>query len=199
METVLEMEKLKAEGKIRAIGVSNWMEPEWEELGEAARIEVLQPCYSLLWRSVEAKVLGLCREHEIALIPYAPLCQGILAGRFKTAADLPSQAGDPRLQNVRLKPEQLPGTLKVVRALEEVAASCGKTPAQTALRWLLDQPGVSAPIVGASSPQQLDENLGALGWKLDPADWKRLDKASRALSIGLKAHDSLWNWHPREM
>ena len=199
METVLEMEKLKAEGKIRAIGVSNWMEPEWEELGEAARIEVLQPCYSLLWRSIEEKVLGLCREHEIALIPYAPLCQGILAGRFKTAADLPRQAGDPRLQNVRLKPEQLPGTLKVVRALEEVAASCGKTPAQTALRWLLDQPGVSAPIVGASSPQQLDENLGALGWKLDPADWKRLDKASRALSIGLKAHDSLWNWHPREM
>lgn len=194
-EAVLdEMEELRREGKIRAIGVSNWMEPEWEEVKDHARVDSLQPCYSLIWRSIEKSVLGLCRRNSISVIPYSPLCQGLLTGRFREQADVPK---DSRRGNRRAKPDELPATLKVVDALAEAARKNGKTVAQAALRWLLDQEGITSVIVGASRPEQVDDNLGALDWKLDPADWKSLADLSWPMSEGLKPYDTLWNWHPR--
>lgn len=195
-DTIGALERLKEEGKIRAIGVSNWMEPEWSEIDDPSRVDCVQPNHSLLWRSIEPTVLPLCRKHNIAVITYSSICQGILAGRFWTLDDIPK---DPRSHNRRLSPEEFPQVLEVLKVLKEVAAKYGKTMAQTALRWLLDQEGITAPIVGASRPEQVDENLGALGWKLDPADWQRLADASWPLSKDLQPHDSLWHWHPREM
>ena len=193
-DTIGELERLRDEGKIRAIGVSNWMEPEWGELGDPSRVDCLQPNHSLLWRSIERSVLALCRKHEIGIITYSSLCQGILAGRFRTLDDIPQ---DPRKNNRRLKPDVFPQVLEVVGVLEDVAAKYGKSLAETALRWLLDQHGITAAIVGASRPHQIDRNLGALDWKLSPDDWQRLADVSWPLSADLKPHDTLWNWHPR--
>jgi aryl-alcohol dehydrogenase-like predicted oxidoreductase len=193
-DTIGELERLKEEGKIRAVGVSNWMEPEWEEIDDPSRIDCLQPNYSLLWRAVEPHVLPLCRKHGISVVTYSSLCQGVLAGRFRKIEDVPQ---DPRSQNLRLKPENIAETLTVVDALTEVAGKYGKTLSQTALRWLLDQDGVSAPIVGASRPEQVEENMGALGWKLEGEDWLRLSEVSAPLSESLGPTDTLWNWHPR--
>ena len=193
-DTIGALERLKEEGKIRAIGVSNWMEPEWEELDDPSRVECLQPNYSLLWRSIETSVLPLCRQHNIAVITYSSICQGILAGRFRDLEDVPQ---DSRSHNRRLTPEEFPQVLEVLAVLEEVAAKYGRTMAQTALRWLLDQPGITAPIIGASRPEQVDQNLGALGWSLDPDDWQRLADVSWPLSENLAPHDTLWHWHPR--
>jgi len=193
-ETLGELERLKEAGKIRAIGVSNWMMPEWGEVADPSRVDCLQPCYSLLWRSIEPDILAVCREHDIAIIPYSPLCQGILAGRFKDPSEIPD---DPRKHNRLYHPDNLPRTLEVVKVVEDVAARYGKTPGQTALRWVLDQDGVTAPIVGASRPEQVDENLGAMDWRLDPADWQRLADVSWPLSEGLGPLDTLWNWHPK--
>jgi len=196
-DTIAELEKLKQEGKIRAIGVSNWMEPEWEEIDDPGRIDTLQPCHSLLWRSIEKNVLPLCRRHNIAVLPYSPLCQGILAGRFRSLDEVPQR--DPRSMNRRLRPDVFPKVLEILDVLEDVARKYGKTMGQTALRWLLDQEGITAPIVGASRPEQVEENIGALGWSLEPEDWKRLSEVSWPLSADLKPHDTLWNWHPRKM
>lgn len=193
-ETICELEKLKKEGKIRAIGVSNWMEPEWAEIGDAARVDCLQPCHNLLWRSIEPNVLPLCRRNKIAVITYSSICQGVLADRFHKREDVPN---DPRARNRRLLPETIDDTLKVVGVLKEVAAKYGKTPAQTALRWLLDQDGITATIIGASRPEQVDDNLGAMDWKLSPEDWKRLSDISWPLSKDLKPYDTLWDWHPK--
>ncbi len=193
-DTIGELERLKEEGKIRAIGVSNWMEPEWDEFDDPSRVDCLQPNHSLLWRFIEKSVLPLCKKHDIAVIPYSPLCQGILAGRFKSLDDIPN---DPRKENRRLRPDEFPRVLEVVGTLGEVADKYGKTMAQTAIRWLLDQDGVTAPIVGASRPEQVDQNLGAFGWHLEPEDWRRLADASLPLSIDLKPHDTLWGWHPK--
>jgi len=194
---ISELEALKAEGKIRAFGVSNWTEPEWEEIDNPGRIDCLQPCYSLLWRQIEKNVLPLCQKHGIAITPYSPLCQGILSGRFKSETDLPTMKKDPRRRNRRLSKAEMPQTLSVIEVLEQIARKYEKTPAQTALRWMLQQEGIAAPIVGASSPAQLDENLGALGWKLETEDMQLLNETSWPLSQGLKPHDTLWNWHPR--
>jgi len=188
-----ELEALKREGKIRAIGVSNWMELEWSEIDDPSRVETLQPCYSLLWRSIEPSVLPLCRKYRIAVLPYSPLCQGVLAGKIRTAGDVPP---DIRRRNPRLQADVLPETLEIVGAVEEVAAKHGKKMSQVALRWLLDQEGVTSVIAGASTPEQVDENLGALDWKLDSVDWKRLSDLSWPLSESLKPYDSLFGWHP---
>lgn len=193
-DTIGALERLKEEGKIRAIGVSNWMEPEWDEIDDPARVDCLQPNYSLLWRSIEKRVLPLCRQHGIAIITYSSICQGILAGRFKNLDDIPD---DSRSHNRRLTPEEFPQVLGVLAVLEEVAEKYEKTMAQTAIRWLLDQPGIIAPIVGASRPQQVDQNLGALGWHLDPEDWRRLADVSAPLSENIQPHDTLWRWHPK--
>ncbi|NLX04812.1 MAG: aldo/keto reductase [Phycisphaerae bacterium] len=193
-ETVALLERFKQEGKIRAIGVSNWMELEWRELADPSRVDCLQPCHSLLWRSIEKSVLPMCREHRIAVIPYSSLCQGILAGKFRSLDRVPT---DSRERNRRLDAKGFPEVLRVVAALEEVADKYGKSLTQTALRWLLDQEGVTAPIVGASRPEQVDDNIGALGWRLATEDWQRLSEVSWPLSAELGPTDTLWTWHPR--
>lgn len=192
-QALAELEKLKREGKIRLIGVSNWMEPEWAECREPGRINTLQPNHSLLWRSIEKQVLPLCIKNGIGVLPYSPLCQGTLTGRFKKIEDVP---GDMRRRNKRLQPDVLPKVLEVVAVLEEVAEKYRKSPAQTALRWLLDQEGITAVIAGASRPEQIDDNIGALDWKLDAGDWRRLADISWPLSADLKPYDTLWGWHP---
>jgi aryl-alcohol dehydrogenase-like predicted oxidoreductase len=171
------------------------MEPEWDEIDHPARVDCLQPNYSLLWRSIEPSVLPLCREHDIAIISYSSLCQGILAGRWRTLGNIP---GDSRAHNRRLTPDEFPQVLDVLDALEEVAAKYDKTMAQTAIRWVLDQDGITSAIVGASRPEQVDRNLGALDWALEPDDWQRLARLSWPLSADLLPHDTLWRWHPRE-
>ena len=195
-ETLGAMEEQRRAGKIRAIGVSNWLAPEWDEFDDPARIDALQPCHSLLWRSAETAAIPTCRAHNIAVIPYSPLCQGALAGRFRSMDDVPDQR-DPRRKNKVWRQEKLPGVLAVIDKLEEIGQKYDKTMAQTALRWLLDQPGVTAPIVGASRVAQVDDNLGALNWHLDADDWAALDEISRPLSADLTPQDTLWGWHPK--
>ena len=110
--------------------------------------------------------------------------------------DVPDQR-DPRRKNKVWRQEKLPGVLAVIDKLEEIGQKYDKTMAQTALRWLLDQPGVTAPIVGASRVAQVDDNLGALNWHLDADDWAALDEISRPLSADLTPQDTLWGWHPK--
>ena len=193
-DTIGEMERLKEEGKIRAIGVSNWMEPEWDEIDDPSRVECLQPNYSLLWRSAEKNVLPLCVKNDIAIITYSTICQGILAGKFKDLDNIPK---DSRAANRRLTPGEFPEVLKILNVVKEVAAKYDKTMAQTAIRWVLDRKGITCAIVGASRPDQVDKNLGALNWELEKEDWKKLADASWPLSKDLKPYDTLWGWHPK--
>lgn len=123
----------------------------------------------------------------------------MLAGRFKSFEDVPN---DPRRSNQRLQPDVFPRVFEVVQELKEVAVKYGKTPGQTGLRWrvlrwLLDQEGITAVSVGVSKPEQVDENLGALDWRLEPVDWQRLADVSWPLSEGLEPWDTLWEWHTK--
>jgi diketogulonate reductase-like aldo/keto reductase len=96
-----------------------------------------------------------------------------------------------------VQPDVFPRVFEVVQELKEVAAKYGNTPGQTGLRWLLDQEGITAVIVGVSKPEQVDENLGALDWRLEPVDWQRLADVSWPLSEGLEPWDTLWGWHTK--
>lgn len=194
-ETIEQMIQLKEEGKIRAIGVSNWMEPEWSELSDYKAIDSLQPCYSLLWRSIEKEVLPLCVKHSISVLPYSPLCQGILAGKFKNAESVPK---DPRSHNVILKTERFKAVSKFLDLLSDIEKKTGKSMSQLALRWLLQRNGVTSLIVGASTPEQISHNCDIFSWELSAENFNLLDQASAPLSADLKPHDTLWNWHSRK-
>ena len=193
-ETLSELIKLKQEGKIRAVGVSNWMEPEWAEIKDPSKVECLQPCYNLLWRGIEREVLPLCIRHNIAVIPYSPLCQGLLTGRFRSTADVPA---DWRAKNRLFSGSSFPKVLEVLKEIEQIAASYDRPLSAIALRWLLDRPGVTAPIIGVSRPEQVDDNLKALGWTLKQEDFDRLSEISKPVSEGIGPHESMWNFHPR--
>lgn len=194
-ETLDELFKLKAEGKIRAIGVSNYMEPEFAEVSDLSKLDSLQVCYSLLWRSVENEVLSICKKHEIAVLPYSPLCQGILAGRLKETEELPK---DVRRQNKLLADDKLKETFKIVEKIKEIATRSKTSMAALSLRWLLENPLVTSPIVGASSVEQLKESLSCFDTNVDDETIASLSKLTLDFSRDLKPHDTLWGWHPRK-
>jgi aryl-alcohol dehydrogenase-like predicted oxidoreductase len=185
-ETLRALDDLVRAGKVRYIGASNYAPSQltratvWSRMHGWVRFDCLQAEYSLLVRSTEWELLPLCREEGIGLIAWSPLAGGWLSGKYRRGEPPPSDSRVGRADRWDDLPEQRESehTWRIVDALREVAASVGKSPAQVALNWLLQQPGVTGPIIGARTPAQLDENLGSAGWNLTAAELARLDEAS---------------------
>ena len=189
------LETLKNEGKIRAIGVCNWMEPEWEEFTNYQVIDSLQPCYSLLWRNIEKKVLGICVDNDINVLPYSPLCQGILTGKFRSPEEFPK---DVRAQNVCLSKERFPKVLVALSLLDKLSKKYNKSLSQISLKWILKQAENISPLVGMSRPGQVQPNVDLFDWELADSDIELLSENTKSLSENLDAHDTLWSWHPKK-
>jgi aryl-alcohol dehydrogenase-like predicted oxidoreductase len=193
-ETIEAMLQFKKEGKIRAIGVSNWNEPEWEEFPETDQIDSVQNCFSLLWRRAEKEVLPFVKKNHISFLAYSPLAQGILADRFSENTSLPK---DPRRQNKLLSQERFEDTKSTLKEIRIISEQIGKPMAEVALRWVLDSEGVSVLIAGATNAEQLELNLRALDWKLNPEDIRKLSEYTAKFSSNLEPYDTLWGWHSR--
>jgi aryl-alcohol dehydrogenase-like predicted oxidoreductase len=150
------------------------------EMHNWVRFDCLQPEYSLLVRSTEWELLPLCRAEGIGVIPWSPLAGGWLAGRYRRGQPPPPDSRVGRSDRWDDLPEQRESDLtwQIIDALIEVGQECGKSPSQVALNWLLQQPGVTAPIIGARTPAQLDDNLGATGWALEAGQMAKLNAAS---------------------
>jgi aryl-alcohol dehydrogenase-like predicted oxidoreductase len=185
-ETLSTLDTLVRSGKVRYIGASNLKGYQLQKaLGVADKhgweaFVSLQPCYSLLVREPEWELLALCRKEGLGVIPFSPLAKGWLSGRYRrgmtepiTGSRIAASAGRMRWDEYGTE-----HTCTVLDALHAVAAETGRTPAQVAVNWLLGTPGVTAPIVSARTPEQLDDNLGAAGWSLEPEQRAGLDKAS---------------------
>ncbi|RIL11130.1 MAG: hypothetical protein DCC75_03000 [Proteobacteria bacterium] len=149
---------------------------------------------SITLSSLTQRSVGVGAE-QIAVIAYSPLCQGILAGKFRKLEEVPD---DFRKNNRFVTAGQFPAVASFVGKLAAIAERLQKPAAAVALRWVLERQGLVSAIVGASSPAQVDQNLQALGWKLPSSEKDELDALSAPFSAGIKPHDSLWNWHPRE-
>jgi aryl-alcohol dehydrogenase-like predicted oxidoreductase len=180
------MDTLVRSGKVRYVGACNVKGYQLQKaLGVADKngwepFVSLQPCYNLLVRAIEWELIPLCRKEGLGVLPFSPLAKGWLSGHFRrgmTEAPAGSRIASAtgRMGWGEYGTED---TWAVLDALHGVAAETGHTPAQVALNWLLDAPGVTAPIIGARTRQQLDDNLGAVGWSLEPEQRARLDKAS---------------------
>lgn len=185
-ETLRALDDLVRAGKVRYIGVSNYTASQLtraimlSDMHSWVRFECLQPEYSLLVRSTEWELLPLCQEQGIGVIAWSPLAGGWLTGKYRRDQQPPSDSRAGRADRWDDLPEQrvTEQTWQTIDVLREIAAALGKTPAQVALNWVLHKPGVTAPIFGARTPAQLEDNLGGTGWALSPDEVARLDAAS---------------------
>lgn len=165
------MEAFMAEqekGKIRYLGVSNFDAAQMAEVWQYGRFESLQPPYSLYWRHIEGEDVPFCLEHTIGIVAYSPLAQGLLTGKFNLQ-NRPG-SGDIRAQNKLFFSPTYEVAVKGLSVVRQIAEKYGNTPTQTALRWVLQQPGVAATIVGARTVQQAVQNVGAADWALSTED-----------------------------
>lgn len=189
-DTMAALDALVGEGKVRAVGVSNFDVAQMRRCLAPRRIESLQPPYNLFWRGIEGEILPFCRERDIALLAYSPLAQGLLTGKFSKDTRIP--ADDIRRHNVLFQGETYLRCLEAVSGLRDVGARYGRTPGQAAVNWLLRQPGVTSAILGARTPAQIEENLGAAGWDLSGKDAAEIDRLGRTVTDTLPAHETLW-------
>ena len=175
-ETMQALSEIVRAGKVRWIGFSEWAPEQIEAaltLAKEAGVEKFvssQPQYSLLHRRPEKKVIPICAANGVSQIVWSPLAQGVLTGKYDPDSPPPSdsRASSDQMGGFIQRLMERP-TLEAVQALKPIAKAAGLTLSQFALAWVLREPNVASAIVGASRPEQLDENCAASGAKVDPA------------------------------
>ncbi|HSN76917.1 MAG TPA: aldo/keto reductase [Anaerolineae bacterium] len=188
-ETLSTLDTLVKAGKVRYIGASNytgWQLQKAVDLSRQLGLEAfasIQPLYNLLDRSSEWELIPVSVNEGLGVIPWSPLRGGWLSGKYRRGMDAPPEgtridAASKRGWSESWSAYNTERTWAVVDELLANAGEVGKSPAQVALNWLLQQPGVAAPIIGARTLEQLVDNLGATGWQLDAGQVNRLTSVS---------------------
>ncbi|MDR0271381.1 aldo/keto reductase [Paenibacillus sp.] len=171
-ESVGELARLKQEGKIRAIGISNANIDQLKQANATNEISVLQSPYHMLDRTVEEVLLPYCIEHEISFIPYGPLAFGLLGGKYNTGMVLDDK--DWRKDLDLFQPEAFARNLAIVEELKTIASEQQLTLPNLALVWLLHQPGVDAVIPGGKRIEQIRDNVKASGIQLSASTYNQI-------------------------
>ena len=180
-ETLRALDDLVRQGKVRYIGCSNY--PAWylckslwiSDVRNLARFDCAQPRYNLLDRAIEEELLPLCAEEGIGVIPYNPLAGGFLTGKYRRGEPPPEGTRFGRRKDLYVPRYWHDPNFDAVEKLVDAAQQHGKTPAQLALAWLLHNPVITAPIVGASRPSQLEETLQAVDMTLSEEELAACD------------------------
>jgi len=173
-ETMEALTQAVRAGKTRYIGFSEWPVDRVEASLKIPGVEKFvssQPQYSLLHRDPEKELLSLCVKSGISQIVWSPLAQGVLTGKYdpQDSTHKDSRASDPSMSGFLRRSWFKPAVLEAVRSLKPLAAKANLSIAQFALAWVLRQPNVAAAIIGATRPEQVDENAAASGANVDPA------------------------------
>ncbi|MBX9254828.1 aldo/keto reductase [Desmonostoc muscorum CCALA 125] len=190
-ETMSALNLLKEQGKIRAIGVSNFSSAQLAQASSYGRIDSLQPPYSLFWRQVEQDALPYCIEHNISILAYSPLAQGLLTGKF--AAGHQFDPADNRAKNKLFQGENFELAQQALEKLRPIALLHNCTLAQLALAWLIAQPQANA-IAGARYPQQAQDNALAAQIQLSAAELAQIDAIGRIVSDRFDNNPIMWEF-----
>ena len=173
-EAAEAMGMLFEQGKIGAIGVSNFSIPQMERFRRVAPLHVLQPPYSLFEREIEAEILPYCRKNKIATFGYGALCRGLLSGRMR--ADTKFEGDDLRRTDPKFQQPRFAQYLAAVERLDQLARRrFGKRVIHLAVRWMLDQ-GITSALWGARHPAQLQPIDDVNGWWLDAPAMAEIDR-----------------------
>ena len=183
-ETLRAFDDLVRQGKVLYIGVSEWRAGEIAAAVRIAgemgldRIVSSQPEYNMIWRVIEPEIIPLCEKEGIGQVVFSPIAQGVLTGKYRPGAPAPagSRATDSSGGASVIESSLNDGLLTRVQELRSVADEAGLSLAQLAVAWTLQNPNVAAAITGASRPEQVRENAGAAGARLDAGLLRRIDE-----------------------
>ncbi len=196
--TMRALESLKKQGKIRAIGVSNFGRSYLDEARQHADIVTNQVPYNLLWRAIEYEILPNCTAHGTGILCYSPLSQGLLTGKFRSADAVPERRARTRLfrDSRPLSRHGEPGyeeeLFAAVTDLVTIAESAGAPLGSLSLAWLLRQPGVAAVVCGARSAAQATENARAAEFELDDRVMLELTQATEKIKQLVGPNADMW-------
>ncbi|NJN01286.1 MAG: aldo/keto reductase [Leptolyngbyaceae cyanobacterium RM1_1_2] len=190
-ETLQAMNQLKEQGKIRAIGVSNFSGPQLAEALEYAQIDSLQPPYSLFWRQLEQDAMPLCVEKNVAIIAYSALAQGLLTGKF--GLDHRFEEGDIRAKNKLFQGDLYQKAQSALDQLRPIAQQYQTSLGNLAIAWLIAQPQANA-IVGARNVEQAVENAKAGSLEISAADLKKIDQIGRTVTDYVDSDPVMWKF-----
>ena len=202
-ETLAALEELRQEGKVRAIGVCNFGPGDLTDLQVRGWAETNQLPYSLLWRAIEYEIQQRCVAAGMGILCYSPLAQGLLTGKFASAAEVPDGrartrlfSGDRALARHGQAGREEEAFAAIAR-VHEISTAVGQPMAQVALAWLLHQPGVASVITGARRPEQIRETGRAAELGLSPQIVQALAEATAALKQSLGADPDMWQAESR--
>jgi len=196
--TYAELERLREEGKIRAAGVSNFGPIDLEDWMAAGSCVSNQLGYNMLFRGIESELVPVCQKHNVGIVVYMPLMQGILTGRWKTVEDIP--ANRRRSRHFSSSREGVrhgePGCeelmLETLAGLDRIAARIETPMATVALAWLIAQPGITSVIVGGRIPAQVERNVAAAELMLSDEIVAELNAITEPLRQRLGTNLDMW-------
>lgn len=197
-ETVGALQRLKEQGKLRAIGVSNFGVGDLSDLLALTACETNQIPYSLLWRVIEREIKPLCQANGVGIICYSPLAQGLLTGRYRSADEVPDGLARTRhYAGTRpLATHGGPGceaeVFAAVGAVRKIAAEVGASMAAVALAWVRQQPGVTSYLTGARKPEEVALNLPSLDLTLSDDVLAALSAATEEVKTKLGTNPDPW-------
>ena len=180
-ETAEAMATLLKQGKIRAAGVSNFTAEEIETANRIVPIASNQPPYSMVERGIETDVLPWCHKHNIGTIVYSPMQRGLLTGKFDPAHKFARD--DHRATAVHFKPENIRRVNAFLKGLEPIAEEHSATIGQVVLNWTIQQPGVTAALVGARDAKQARDNAAAANFRLTPKEIQEINQRLGELKL----------------
>ncbi|MFC1813563.1 aldo/keto reductase [Thermodesulfobacteriota bacterium] len=190
-ETMGALTDLKAQDKIRAIGVSNFSRSQIKQAAQFGTIDSLQPPYSLFWRKVETDALPYCFENNIMVLAYSSMAQGLLTGKF--GPDHKFAKGDHRFRNKLFQPENYARVQKALEKLRPIAKANAITLGQLALAWIISRPGICA-IAGARNAEQAAQNAVAADVRLSEQDLAAIDDIGKTVTDPLDDDPVMWAW-----
>jgi aryl-alcohol dehydrogenase-like predicted oxidoreductase len=163
------------EGKVRALGVSNFNTAQMQEFRSVVPLASDQPPYNIFERDIDREILPWCAANGVGVLTYSSLCRSLLGGRMHRGMTF--EAGDIRAVDPKFQEPRFDQYITAVERLTELARfRFGKSMAQLAVRWVLDRSGITVALWGARRPDQLDAAAGVMGWKLDPATMTEIDR-----------------------
>ncbi len=182
-ETMSALEEVVRDGKVRAVGLSNFTLDEIETCRQAFRVDVVQYGWNMFDRRMQREILPYCAEHNIGFMAYGSLCFGLLTGTFKEDHDFGSADWRSRKGNMGaikmfenlFGPETFPRNVRAVEELKGIAARYDKSLPQFALRWAISHPAVSTALVGCRNIAEVEDNIGAVGWSISDDDLADID------------------------
>lgn len=198
-ETLSALQRLRDQGKVRAIGVCNFGVGDLSDLLKAGPSETDQLPYNLLWRAIEHEIQPLCVSNDIGIICYSPLAQGLLTGRYVSADEVPDGLARTRhYAGTRpLAKHGGPGceteVFDALHRIRRIAEALGQPMSAVALAWARQQPGVTSLLVGARSPEELRLNLPSVGLTLSPETLAELGEATAVVKQRIGPDPDMWN------